>query len=287
MTLLTYDLLKRLNACEWGKNFLKQHPEAENMPLKEVGAKYEIPYEALFWVEQQVSLDADERKVFQDLIEVTDSLKTYKSYRISNSENIIDSHDVTGSHFVRSSANITNSETVRFSQNVTRSDHVYNSFYVSDSYQIIGSKNVSDSHKIINSTFISKSANIYVCEDILDSFGLRNCRGVTNSYYSTSCSTADNLLFCFDLHDKPSDKYYVFNEETTPGRFKIILNQLQHFLADFTYVDSWQSDYAMSRSVVFNANHNTHYTISKDMQAWLETLPMYNEEVLYNITTLI
>lgn len=288
MNRLDSNLLKKIHACSWGENFLKEHPEADGLTFLEIGNKYKLPYEALYFSRKTLRFDEEEEKLYNKLVNIVNSSNVYESHDITSSETVINSEFITNSHIVRSSSIVEDSERIAFSKSIKKSDHIYNSEFINGSYKIVNSKSVFDSYCVVDSTFVNNSNNIYNCTDVLNGCGLRNCTNISNSFISTSCTSANNLLFCYELDNIPSDKYYLFNKEIDKKRFDFVVEQLNSFgIKEFNFTDDWESDLTLSKPISIFNDFRKHYKPLSSLENWIKTLPGYDKDIFNNIITLV
>lgn len=209
--------------------------------------------------------------------------------RIYESENIIDSSYVVESENVQDSAHIFYSTNVSGSRDVVECDEVSNSkqiflsSMIDNCEKVVKSMNVSDGKNICESSMICESRDVFKSSNIFSSKQIERSKNLTDVYFSTQCEDSSHCLFCFDIKNQ---NYMLFNEPIDHARYELIKKQYNKYFTDYLcFASGWYRELATASSPRIHYNFNSHYAkISDKFWKWVESLPNFNPQILYNIT---
>lgn len=239
-----------------------------------------------WWCLTHLTCDKDEKQEVLQMMNCVDSTSCYSCYDIDSCEQMIDSSKCKNSSFVYNSQNIIDGKYVSDSSKCEDIQHIYQSKMCKHSSHIVGSVSCNNSHNIINSYYIESSSDILNSKGLNQCGQLQYCTNCDNTYFSRDCENVAHSFFCKGIKDAD---YMIFNKPYSPTFFDAFLESYKSFEPQLAYVDSWPQDTIVMNphSILTTINPLVYCApLTSDFWDWLDTLPNYSKEILYQITFL-
>lgn len=213
-------------------------------------------------------LNENDNKILNESLDIINSINTSKSIRVHDSKNIFLSEDVS------SSSDVVDSKVIEQGNSIYKSEFIFYSTDVFQSFNISNSINISKSSRII------KSANVYRSEDITSSNIIEFSKNLKDCYGCTNCTNLTNSLFC----SYASGENLIFNQPQSEERINIYTEQFLYFKPRLYLCDF---DRNLPHAIIPKVNNDfsIHYSsLNPNFWKWIESLPGYNKDILYQIT---
>lgn len=209
--------------------------------------------------------------------------RIYQSDNITNSEIIVESDTVSDSSNIFYSTNIDHSKDIVECDEVSYSSQVFLSSMIEKSEKISKSLNVSSSKNVCESSMVCGSTDIFKSVNVFDSKQIERSKNITDCFFVAQCDNLAHSLFCYD---KRGEQYLLFNQPIDAARFELIKKQYNKYFKDYLcFASGWYRELATAAAPKIHYNFNSHYlNISDKFWTWVESLPNFDKQILYNIT---
>lgn len=276
--ILTIDKLKEVGADQFIIDKFYDFDLEGGRPLIDIIKDKKMSKQLLHWIFLHLSIDENELKEYENILNIYNSSGYYMSENLSNSIQVSCSSNIESSSCIENSSRIRTSVEVKDSNDIESSKLVANSSFCFSSECVLESKNVNDSRYIYNSNFVINSNSIVDSSFITNSSCIVNSTQIEESGAVDSCSHLKNCLFCHNIHEK---EFYIFNKEISKSSFNLIQKQYNHFMQLPLNIFS----NCNFPNIKYNYNPFKFYEeLPKNFWEWVKTLPNYDPLVLFSIT---
>ena len=244
----------------------------------------DIDKDLLHWCNEHLSLSKVEREMYEKTCNIINSMPCWKSSNITNSQFVVSSEKIDLSQHVFNSFSVMGSTEVVKSEVVKNSRQVFNSSFIDTSSRIFSCSNVTNSDNIIDSNIIVQCSNIWKTFQCFKSSEIINSTNLENCYSCANCSSIAHCLFCEGISDV---NYYVFNKPVAQWQYNLFVSQYKEFLSNsLEFIFYWPHQSLVVEYPKYNNRENWWIGISETFWKWVDTLPNFDMQVLYNITKL-
>lgn len=280
---LTLEKIKSLDACEAGVKWFERH-FPQGAELTEVIKHPNLPSEFLHWGYQYLQPNEKEKNDYwkKAKIECDNPRTISNSLEVTNSDNVLYSRHVDNSHYVCASKKVSDSEVVQSGREVKNSQWVFDGKYIEDSKKIFCSSAVVNSSNISKSEQVSDSTNILESKRIKYSGYIVDSADIEKSYFLNNCQNIINSLFCDGLNEQ---KDCLFNIVVTPEIIAKTKDELLVLLSNWNMnlVPNW-GEKKIPLDFPLAAEAEMYYKeLPSEFFDWVQTLPGYDEDILFNI----
>lgn len=275
---ITVDLLKKYSACETGIRFVERlYPNG--VEILDLLKNKHVPPEILHWGAQFLPVSPEERKKYEEYVEINTSANCERSEKVFDSANVYYSHNVKNSNFIKFCRDIRNCDDITSTENADSSAFIRNSDFIQSSQKIINGKNIFDCVNVINSSGINRSTNISNCRDISSCDKLWSSTGCKYSGFSSFLTDCEKVLFCTGL------KYQACQLFNKPVEESVFQNVWDDYLARTSMAPIIiEKDNSFYYEDEVNPRAEAIFEITDSFRDWIKTLPNYNNFIMYQIT---
>ncbi len=275
---LTVDVLKKAGANQFIIDQFNNFNLEGGRPLISIMKSEQMSKDLLYWIFLHLSLEKNELKEYENILNINNSSGYYMSENLENSFYISKSNDIKNSSYVEESSRVIASTDIRNSKDVEESVMIINSDFCFSSEGVLESKNITNSKYIYNSNFVVNSNSVSNSSLVTNCSCVVNCTQIEESNFVDSCSNLKHCLFCHKINDK---EFCLFNKEISKNNYEIIERQFERFiklpLNIFYNYDLLNIKYNYDLSKLYQ-------NLPKNFWEWTKTLPNYDPMILYNIT---
>lgn len=273
---LTYELLRRGGA---NRKILKIYEQLGVSSIDFLDLLQEEDILALaHWCYEWISLSEEEQKAYFEKTNNKNSVGVRYSQNVTNSKMVVNSSDISNSETVYDSATVKQSNQIYDSEYVESSSSIWSSLSVFNSERVLRGTNITGSKEIVDSDCIISSVGVVDSTDIAHSRAVWKSVNLTNCGFCRNCSGLRHSLFCTNQKD---DSYLIFNKPADETRFNALYKQFEELLSpQLRLIDSKKQQ---SPDKIVDIREHTG-GIRESFWRWVETLPNYDEKILYSLT---
>lgn len=276
-------------------DFLRHEPIlSENFPFDEFPFEisivdliklYSSDMEKLHYIRQKFYLTEEEKEMYNQLTGIVNTINVHFSSQIEDSEVVYNSAEVNQSKEIFNSTDIQNSSLVVAGNTVQNSSQIFLSSFIFNCKKIINSTTITESQNVVEGYFINFSKNIYHSQNISNSSEVFDSKNIEDSYFCTNCNNIKHCMFCEDLTDS---EYYLFNKPIDPQIFEIIKKQYKNLLDIYLkFTSGWPVTLNTPEVPTIDRMWVRYYeTVPEKFWKWVRTLPEYNSDFMFHLTTL-
>lgn len=284
---VTQEILERREACKAGQKWFSRHyPNGAEMI--DVIHNPKVANSFLYWGYEHLNYNKKELEAYLKRlnIEVEDYRLVVKSEQVREAKYIYGCSNITSSSYIFRSKNIVNSNNVANSNFIEHSEKCFLSDFCFNSSEVLQGSNINDSNNIVKSNFIVESSSVSQSCNITKSQYINCSSDIVNSYFIAKSQGLENCLFCYDMKN---DKNLLFNKKVSEIQIKIIKQQLQTILKDWSAQlieeENWSS-YTIPLLIPkpLFIPWSQYQKLPDAFWDWVKTLPGYDESVLVQLT---